>query len=76
MEDSQIDFLRKASFGRFLPIPPPLAPPTPLQNVHPPTSIFLKETKGNCRSINFQFAEADLGCVFFPKLVLCTKTEY
>ena len=58
-------FSCKASFGHFSSTPTP-----PLQSVHPPKSIFLKETERNLRPINFQFADADLRCVFLMKLVL------
>ena len=69
-EDPRIDFSCKASFGHF----PDLHPP--LQSIHPPKLIFFKETKWSLRPINFQFAEADLRCVFLLKLVLFAKTEY
>ena len=58
-------FSSAESFGRFF-----LTPQPPLQSVHPPKSIFLKDAKRNLRPINFQFADADLRCVFLLKLVL------
>ena len=68
-EDSQIDFFTQSVLWTLFPDPP-------LQSVHPPKSVIFKEAKRNLRSINFQFADADLRCVFHLKLVLLVHRPF